>query len=795
MKVRSLRQQFRGALLLVALLPLCVFVFSQWIQFRDVREQTVARQKELVELFSKDLQDALASKRESLEEAAVSIGALQAASDGKDAGDLVAHLLYSAGHRFSRTVLLTVDGKFEVASAGVDKESAEAFAREFSGSWAFRTALKRQQSAVGETREKDGGVVLFIAAPVLEWHGERVFLTGVIGTEVDVSAMLAELVSPYLPARCRLVVSDAAGGTIAELGALEEGPTIVSRAQVRLLDWVLVYEAPDSELFSKANMVALFGFTVSLVVLLVVYVVGRRSLRRFSDFFEALMGDIRKLRRGEVPGDDPREINGVPEAERILREFRIMARHLSESHQEIRRINAGLEERVEERTFQLKRANEELAAANALLRPMDEAGDDGAVFSEAFRLFKEAHELAVLDVVDELPSPEASGESVRLVDGRWLRAVPSRPDPELRGAVLRLVDVINVVLENERLLGEVRRRNASLAAVFSSMSEGFALIHEGRLVEFNARFERMMKEAPEGALLFEALQNGKGTGNPFAALPIDERDGTWTHETVSGRMVSVFVDVFDVELPGERHALGVTLRDVTHDKEVGKLKDDVIALVSHELNNPVATIGVGLETLERARGRLTPEVEHEIIRRLAGETERLKVLIRDWLDVSMLNNGVVPTRREPADLPGLIRRLVDERAGGDDVVFSAEGTPGHLMCNVDRSRIEQVFTNLFSNALRYNQSEVKTVHVSWECRDGAFVVHVADNGMGIPEEERESVFDQFYRGARAKGHAPNGSGLGLAICRAIMRAHQGDLWIESSEPGKGTVFVMRLPIE
>lgn len=224
---------------------------------------------------------------------------------------------------------------------------------------------------------------------------------------------------------------------------------------------------------------------------------------------------------------------------------------------------------------------------------------------------------------------------------------------------------------------------------------------------------------------------------------------------------------------------------------VGRVRSGFLSLVSHNLRTPLAAIKASVETLEDPEVRLAPAERAELRATIHAEADRLERLVTKVLDLSRIRSGASDLDRQPADLAELagaaLRRLLPI-AG--DRELRAVVPPGLPEVRVDVMMLEQVFLNLLENALRYAPPATAIV-LSARAADAAFVeVRVVDRGPGVAPEERERVFEEFYRAEGSRDSA--GTGLGLAIVRAVVVAHGGEVWCEET-PGGGATFALRLP--
>jgi NtrC-family two-component system sensor histidine kinase KinB len=246
-------------------------------------------------------------------------------------------------------------------------------------------------------------------------------------------------------------------------------------------------------------------------------------------------------------------------------------------------------------------------------------------------------------------------------------------------------------------------------------------------------------------------------------------------------------------LDAEKHLLGVTLvlADVTNLRRLDEMKSGMLSLVSHELKTPLTSVRMGVHLmLEEQVGSLNNK-QTELLLAVRDESDRLQTIIDDLLDMGRLETGSVQLDLRPESVEGLISAAVAHlessfRDKGVELATEiAEQTPPVL---ADPARIEYVFANLFTNALKYTDpgGHVR-VSAKAEGENVRFVIE--DSGIGIPQEYLSRVFDRFFRVPR--GNQPSGAGLGLAIAKEIVEAHGGAITVQSQE-GQGSRFSFTL---
>jgi len=243
----------------------------------------------------------------------------------------------------------------------------------------------------------------------------------------------------------------------------------------------------------------------------------------------------------------------------------------------------------------------------------------------------------------------------------------------------------------------------------------------------------------------------------------------------------------------DHHLLGAVtlLEDITHLREIDRLKSEFIATASHELRTPLTSVQMGVYLLlERAAGELT-EKQVEVLSACREDCDRLDQLMRDLLDVSRIEAGESRPSFEPVRTRELLNAAAKElrpQVESKGLDFKVE-TPIDLpSVRVDRSQVERVLANLVVNAIRYTKhGEIK---ISAQPRGNAVAVSVSDTGSGIPAEYLPHIFDKFVQ---VPGAATGGAGLGLAISRLIVEAHGGQISVQS-EPSRGSTFTFTLPV-
>lgn len=228
-------------------------------------------------------------------------------------------------------------------------------------------------------------------------------------------------------------------------------------------------------------------------------------------------------------------------------------------------------------------------------------------------------------------------------------------------------------------------------------------------------------------------------------------------------------------------------------KEALKTRDDFLSIASHELKTPISSLKLQAQLLKRRRNRgqnVFDKLDH-FFDQIDQQVDRLNRLVDDMLDISRIRAGTLTINRDRVDLNQLISEVLDRLEPN----LSDAETPVTLSCppeivgNWDRIRLEQVITNLITNAMKYGNHQ--SISVIVEATETSAIVSVKDQGIGIDDRFLNRIFDRFERGVSAD--EASGLGLGLFISRQIVEAHGGRIWVESQGPNQGSTFIIDLP--
>lgn len=371
------------------------------------------------------------------------------------------------------------------------------------------------------------------------------------------------------------------------------------------------------------------------------------------------------------------------------------------------------------------------------------------------------------------------------------------------------LEVLNRCLHemNELLESNVTERTAELEmekgrleAILTSMAEGMVVTdRENRVILFNPAAQRIFGIAPY-KMIGRHVENIDVKGG-FHQLVNSIRDMR-TGDLLTGgeKDISIGPKKLRVSLSPlldkswEFAGIVMSIRDVTHEEEVDRMKTEFISTVSHELKTPLTSMKGSLQII-LGRGESFTETERELLRVCLRNTDRLIRLISDILDISKMESGNFELPMKPESLEKLVAESIDEINGfaaehGVPVVNGID--PGLPLAFGNHDRLVQVLTNLLSNAVKFSPTG-KEVRVD-ACREGDFIiVSVHDQGKTIERKDRDKLFRKFSQLRGTNNGEQGGTGLGLAICREIIELHHGAIYYQTGS-GDGNTFCFTVPV-
>lgn len=370
----------------------------------------------------------------------------------------------------------------------------------------------------------------------------------------------------------------------------------------------------------------------------------------------------------------------------------------------------------------------------------------------------------------------------------------SRVRPGGPREVRRLANSVNRMADQlQERIDAMERRRSEFEAILASMKEGVVAVNrEERVLLMNraaARALGLERPLPQGAQLWEAVRFPELELALRAALAHGKSwHGDAAAPVLSGRVLAVSVTPV---APG----IGAValLFDVTDIRRLEKIRIDFVANVSHEMRTPLTAVLGALETL--AMPGTSPDEQARFLDIAQRNSHRMQNIVADLLELSTIEAEGDRMSLEPTDLARPVRTSVQALVGSAEakrVRLEIDATPpGGIPVSGNEKRLEQVFTNLVENAIKYTPGG-GSIAVRFLERDGEAGVAVADTGIGIPPESLPRVFERFYRVDKSRSREMGGTGLGLAIVKHVVRGHGGRVEVKS-EVGHGTTFTVWLP--
>jgi len=363
-----------------------------------------------------------------------------------------------------------------------------------------------------------------------------------------------------------------------------------------------------------------------------------------------------------------------------------------------------------------------------------------------------------------------------------------------------LADDVVAALQRGRLLQQVMDERSKLRGIVENASDGiFTVDVNGTVLSWNPAFEAVTgyaatevvgrrdlgvlrpRDADGRDVILERWSEDRD--DPPADLQVLTRAGElrWlscTYSRVTGE-------------DGEVESLIVMARDVTKMRDIERLRDDFVATVSHELRTPLSPIKGWASTLLQFGDKLDETERQTALRSILRQSQRLERLIVNLLEVSKIEHGAGDSEPADVDIASVVERVIaDFRAASPHRTFHVDGPGEPVWGHAKELWVEQILTNLVSNAVKYSPDD-KPVEVTIEPALDCVRVVVVDSGYGIPSHELDRVFERFHRG-RETG-TQTGTGLGLYIARHLAKEIGGDVSVQSVL-GRGSRFTLEVPV-
>jgi len=375
-----------------------------------------------------------------------------------------------------------------------------------------------------------------------------------------------------------------------------------------------------------------------------------------------------------------------------------------------------------------------------------------------------------------------------------------------RRFLLGVADHAAVAIENTRLFEMVLGEQWKIKLILQSIADGVYTVDRGlHILTYNPAAERITgwKEAEvrgkscstvfrdvdadgpghQIALIEQALESGQPVSSGSGEPAVLHRDGREMFLASSAAPL----------LNREGRVVGavVAFRDVSTEREFDRLKSDFVSLVSHELRSPLTNINASVELM--LNSSLDQDLSQEMLQIVYTQSQQLIRLVEDILDVSQIEAGQIRVRQEPITLLPIVRQIIrtfQEKTDRHQLMLRAPDAVPFVMA--DRSKLEMVLNNLVENAINYSPDGGRVMVEIVDPANGEIVVNVIDEGIGIPQEHRDKIFDRFYRVDTGDDRKIYGHGLGLHLSKRLVELQGGRIWVQS-KVGQGSCLSFSLP--
>jgi two-component system phosphate regulon sensor histidine kinase PhoR len=361
---------------------------------------------------------------------------------------------------------------------------------------------------------------------------------------------------------------------------------------------------------------------------------------------------------------------------------------------------------------------------------------------------------------------------------------------EARDEVGELTHAFNEMsAKTKELVEMISEDRTRLATILDNMTDGVIMVDtEGNVSLANKAAEKLfgIKEAKNEPLI-EAVRDHEVDELLRLCLITAQTQATQYESSVSKGYLRV------VAIPIAHTGVLLLFQDLTELRSLQTTRRELIGNISHEFRTPLAGIKAMVETL--TGGAMDDKVAaKDFLTRIDSEVDRLTQLVEELTELSRIETGKAELKKEPIDLNKLVEEVIAQlspQAERQQLSISREFATNLPSVLADKDRVRQVITNLVHNAIKFTPAGGR-ITITSRALEGSVVVHIADTGIGIPEEDLPRVFERFYKGDKAR--AGGGTGMGLAIAKHVIQAHGGSIWVRSEE-GKGSTFAFSLPLK
>jgi len=366
-------------------------------------------------------------------------------------------------------------------------------------------------------------------------------------------------------------------------------------------------------------------------------------------------------------------------------------------------------------------------------------------------------------------------------------------------------DQVAISLQNARMASQLAEERYKIESILESSADGIMAIDtERHILSFNASMEKLTgwkKEEAIGSYCFKVLKLRDNEGAKLCQIKCPITRGAEGFFNLDGNIVAKDGQKVDVSMNysiasssnGALLPTVVNVRDISRLRQTEGRRLALLASVSHELQTPISIIKAYASTLARTDAEWSQQTIRDKLQAIEEESDRLSELVTKNLYSARLEAGSLTLNRLALDLQKEARKVA-KRLGEQTEIHRIEVDfpPEFPSILADPGKIGEVLTNLGENAVKFSP-QGGTIIIKGETSGNEVSVTVADEGIGVPLQDQERIFERFYRVEASSARSTRGIGLGLYICKSLVEAHGGRIWVES-EPGRGSRFTFTLPV-
>lgn len=389
------------------------------------------------------------------------------------------------------------------------------------------------------------------------------------------------------------------------------------------------------------------------------------------------------------------------------------------------------------------------------------------------------------------PIVEMKRQAYAMARGNYSRKVKVYGVDEI-GELADSFNTLTKRVQEAQAMTEGERRK--LSSVLAYMTDGvIATDRRGKVILINTPAEKMLRvkhESANGRSIIDVLD----IGDTYQFEDLMEVDGSLTMDRSTLDKPYVLRANFSViqRETGFNNGVIAVLHDITDQEKVDQERRDFVSNVSHELRTPLTSMHSYLEALSDGAWE-DKEIAPRFLEVTQNETERMIRLVNDLLKLSRMDGGREQLEKSFVNFTDFFNHIIDrfEMMKKETIMFKRHIPREPVIIEIDEDKVMQVLDNIISNANKYSPDGGRISFYLKKFED-EIEVSIADEGLGVPDEDLANVFDRFFRVDKARSREMGGTGLGLAIAREVIEAHGGRIWAERNK-NKGTIIKFTLP--